>query len=532
MNKMIILLFAILLNGCFDSNKLASSSSVSDAVQSVTSVVSSGTTTVTLPVASAPPVVVPPPPVVVQPPPTPVVVTPAPVVDPNWTKCANETQTCTFSGNRRVMYSPSTTDSRRAIKTFLNSTQCTNAIFTDVAPGVVKFCYYENVTTPVPVVVTPPPVVVVSQPVVIQPTPQPLPTVPPVVTTPTAPTTGGALWAIGTCGRIEKSYDNGVSFQEVKSITTAAGKTYSMSNYNSCADADHGAPSMYGLAYGNGRMIMTSWAIGSTLGSATSNQIRFYSDNKGVTWNEFPQTNLLGQSFWKLSYSTNGQYFLGSTHYGEKVLKSSDGINWSSAFTNCNTEPICKFRCSAAAGKYFIAGGDGGNYFSGPIGTAVATPATVPASRSGAGGSRRSTSSANFGVLGNHGSTSLAVVDGRTGNSGNFNIPNYVQGLFNDGANILTTSGNSIYRIDINCPSFLSCSGNAVKVGSMNMTVTQMWYLNGYLYGVNNGSVIYRSTTAFNANVNTATNITMVAVNTNASPYHASAHIKEMVYVP
>lgn len=88
----------------------------------------------------------------------PVVVNP-PAVQMTWVKCADEAQVCSFTGTRRVLYSTSTTDSRQSIKTFTGSTPCTNAVFTDVAPGVIKFCYYENqvTTSNPPVVVNPPP---------------------------------------------------------------------------------------------------------------------------------------------------------------------------------------------------------------------------------------------------------------------------------------------------------------------------------------------------------------------------------------
>ncbi len=356
------------------------------------------------------------------------------------------------------------------------------------------------------------------------------PTVP--TSTPTStPTAGGAIWAVGTCGHVEKSFDNGVTFQEVTNITTIGGKSYDLQNYGSCSDSDHGAPSLYGLAYGNGRLIMATWAINSTLGSATTNQIRLYSDDKGATWQEFAQTSILGQAFWKISYSTIGKFFLGSTHYGDsRVLKSTDGVNWTAAVSGCTTDPVCKFRASAAAGNYFIVGGDGNNFFSGPVGDPALTPSTLGASRDISSGSRISTSSDHFGVIGVETDT-IAVVDGLTGYSAAVKLSVSVSGgLFNASDKIFYTNGNSIYRADLNCSAQNSCSGLAVKIATMTISAARMWYLNGYLYAVGPaGGRIYRSNDVFDPNSSNST-VSFVMANSNTTPLPAQSLIKEMVY--
>jgi serine protease len=60
-----------------------------------------------------------------------------------WTACAGEGGTCTFSGTRQVRYGSGTTF---ATKTFTGSTACTNAVFGDPTPNVVKSCSYSSVT--------------------------------------------------------------------------------------------------------------------------------------------------------------------------------------------------------------------------------------------------------------------------------------------------------------------------------------------------------------------------------------------------
>lgn len=62
---------------------------------------------------------------------------------PTWTPCANESETCSFSGTRDVRYGANNTYST---KTFTGSTSCTNTVFGDPIYGVVKICYYSSVT--------------------------------------------------------------------------------------------------------------------------------------------------------------------------------------------------------------------------------------------------------------------------------------------------------------------------------------------------------------------------------------------------
>lgn len=71
------------------------------------------------------------------------VATTAPV-DSGWTSCAKEGATCTFGGTRQVRYGSPT---QYVTKTFTGSTVCSNAVFGDPAPGVVKSCSYANAST-------------------------------------------------------------------------------------------------------------------------------------------------------------------------------------------------------------------------------------------------------------------------------------------------------------------------------------------------------------------------------------------------
>ena len=81
----------------------------------------------------------------------------------DWTKCAIENGVCSFVGTRNVVYGPSITDLRIIIKPFTSSTPCTNNVFGDLAPGVIKYCYYQNTVLASPTPSTP----VVSSPVVV-----------------------------------------------------------------------------------------------------------------------------------------------------------------------------------------------------------------------------------------------------------------------------------------------------------------------------------------------------------------------------
>ncbi len=62
-------------------------------------------------------------------------------VVPAWTYCANENQTCSFSGVRTVRYGANGT---YFTKTNVSpSISCSNAVFGDPTPGVVKTCEYQ-----------------------------------------------------------------------------------------------------------------------------------------------------------------------------------------------------------------------------------------------------------------------------------------------------------------------------------------------------------------------------------------------------
>jgi len=60
-----------------------------------------------------------------------------------WTSCAGEGDTCTFSGTRDVRYGAGTSFVTR---TLTGSASCSNAVFGDPAPNVVKACSYSSVT--------------------------------------------------------------------------------------------------------------------------------------------------------------------------------------------------------------------------------------------------------------------------------------------------------------------------------------------------------------------------------------------------
>jgi hypothetical protein len=69
-----------------------------------------------------------------------------------WTQCANEGQTCSFSGTREVRYGA---NGQFTSKIVTGSTPCTNAVFGDAAPNVAKSCSYSSNTTTAPVVAAP-----------------------------------------------------------------------------------------------------------------------------------------------------------------------------------------------------------------------------------------------------------------------------------------------------------------------------------------------------------------------------------------
>jgi len=65
----------------------------------------------------------------------------------NWTFCANENQLCSFTGTKEVQYGA---NGMYAYGNYTNGVQCSNAVFGDPAPNVVKQCYYRDAsTTPV-----------------------------------------------------------------------------------------------------------------------------------------------------------------------------------------------------------------------------------------------------------------------------------------------------------------------------------------------------------------------------------------------
>jgi len=68
------------------------------------------------------------------------VAAPAPTV--TWTSCAGENGVCNFTGTRQVRYGANNTF---ATKTASRSIACTNTVFGDPLPGVVKACAYSSV---------------------------------------------------------------------------------------------------------------------------------------------------------------------------------------------------------------------------------------------------------------------------------------------------------------------------------------------------------------------------------------------------
>ena len=66
-----------------------------------------------------------------------------------WASCANEGQTCTFTGTKEMRYGANGTFT--AARTFSSPTSCTNGVFGDPLPGVAKHCELRDPTS------TPPP---------------------------------------------------------------------------------------------------------------------------------------------------------------------------------------------------------------------------------------------------------------------------------------------------------------------------------------------------------------------------------------
>jgi hypothetical protein len=64
-----------------------------------------------------------------------------------WIKCANEGQSCTFTGTRSVRYG---VDTRLVTRSFTGSVSCSNDVFGDPAAGAGKSCWYEDVAAAAP----------------------------------------------------------------------------------------------------------------------------------------------------------------------------------------------------------------------------------------------------------------------------------------------------------------------------------------------------------------------------------------------
>lgn len=77
-------------------------------------------------------------------PPTTTTTTPPATTSPTWTYCADEYNTCTFSGTREVRYGA---DGKYAYRTATGSILCDNTVFGDPAVGALKRCEYSSTTT-------------------------------------------------------------------------------------------------------------------------------------------------------------------------------------------------------------------------------------------------------------------------------------------------------------------------------------------------------------------------------------------------
>ncbi len=69
--------------------------------------------------------------------------TPVPTAVPEWTFCANENATCSFTGKKEVRYGE---NGFYFYAIFTNTTACSNAVFGDPLVGIVKHCYYRDTT--------------------------------------------------------------------------------------------------------------------------------------------------------------------------------------------------------------------------------------------------------------------------------------------------------------------------------------------------------------------------------------------------
>ena len=59
----------------------------------------------------------------------------------DWVFCANESQLCSFTGTKNVRFGA---DGVYVFKTLTDGTECSNSVFGDPLPGVVKQCYIEE----------------------------------------------------------------------------------------------------------------------------------------------------------------------------------------------------------------------------------------------------------------------------------------------------------------------------------------------------------------------------------------------------
>ncbi len=64
-----------------------------------------------------------------------------------WTTCAREWQLCSFTGTRNVRYGANGTWVTRQLAASSGGVQCTNSVFGDPLPGIVKSCQLESVPT-------------------------------------------------------------------------------------------------------------------------------------------------------------------------------------------------------------------------------------------------------------------------------------------------------------------------------------------------------------------------------------------------
>jgi hypothetical protein len=61
-------------------------------------------------------------------------------IAPHWVRCANEGQTCKFSGSHKVAYGA---EKRFNYRVLANGAPCSNLTFGDPAPGKAKACFYD-----------------------------------------------------------------------------------------------------------------------------------------------------------------------------------------------------------------------------------------------------------------------------------------------------------------------------------------------------------------------------------------------------